>query len=1831
MKILFQLLFFIVISQEVLGDCSLGNYSDTSITADGNINIIPSEAPSGSQFLSIKAPNNFQGILSINTVTGIIKITNAYPVGVFTITVSIGTCASSSFILSVNKNNCSSGNFIPNDTSIATGLNPYDLSIGDFNNDNNQDILSANVGTNSASIMFGNGHGSFSGHYTTSAVGASPISAAVGDFNSDGNDDFVTSNYSSSSVSVLLGNGTGNFNIASTIPVGLNPRDVEIGDFNNDGISDIATANYGANNVSIRIGDGLGNFTGNITIGVGLRPFLLQVGDFNNDSNLDIATANSGSSSVSILMGNGTGNFNVTSSVPVGSTPRSIAVGDFNHDNILDFATANFNVNRLVSIRLGDGTGNFYGTTEVPVSGPPQTVVVADFNGDNNQDFAVGYFGSFSIRFGDGLGNFFGTGFIAATGSGYFTVGDFNEDSIADISITINNDVAFFLGFESEINLTGNGINIPNGNTNVSTNDNTNFNSTSICNPISKTYRIHNAGPGPIDITSISIDGINAQDFSITNAPSMLINKDDSTSFTITFHPSLQGDKFATVHIKSTDCDESDYNFNIHGTGILPVLGNYPDTVMNLYQNISILPSTAPIGPTVLNTSVSGNFKGILFADPITGILHITNASPAGSYTISVSVGGCTIKSFNLIVKDAICSSGNFSLSSSLSTGANPYSVEVGDFNNDGKQDIVMSNYNSNNVTIRMGDGVGNFNLSNNFPVGLQPYDLAISDINGDGKQDIVTANFNANSISLLIGDGLGNFNNRTDFSVGSKPSALVIGDFNSDLFQDVAVTDNNENKIAILFGNGLGNFQAPNYVYVNSSSTDLAIGDFNNDTHLDLAVLFFQASKVDILIGDGLGNFSATTITVGNHPISIRTGDVNNDGFLDIATSNNGSNTVSILLGNGIGNFSGSTFITVSSNPYSLVINDFNGDGNLDLATSSNTANTVSIRLGNGMGNFTGTNNIAVGTNPRSLTAGDFNSDGRADLITGNYTQNTNSILLGIFNDVEVFGNSINILDGSDNVSLSNNTDYGNSGLCDLIIKNFLIKNSGTIPLTISGVTISGPNASDFQITTLPSASVNAGASTMLVITFHPTSIGIKTASVHISNNDCDESDYDFAIQGTGINGSVISYPDTLVETNGNISVTPNAVPSGASTITVTASPGFLGTLSVNATTGKIQVNNANPVGSYLVTVTIGPCGTTTFTLTIEDPCPVLTSCPGNLNISAPQGTCHTSVSYIVTSTGVPTPIYSYIFLGATTGSGCGTGSGSEFNSGTTHVEVMASNTCSTVICNFDVFVSTNTNDNNVCTIDGCDTVLGPTHVLLPIEDDHNACTIDACDPVLGVTHTLINIDDQDVCTADACDSVTGTSHTAIDIEDHNACTIDACDPITGVSHVLIGVDDHNPCTIDECNTETGLVIHTDETPSVTATPGNIACYGGTTCVTVSATGGQVPYFGTDEFCGYTAGEYVFGITDGKGCTATTFVTISEPTKLFLNTSSTPSTGLDGTATATVSGGTPGYTYFWLPDGQTTNPAIGLEAGTYDVSVTDANDCVVSSSVIVSEACNFDAPQLINGANGACRKQTGVEYCVDADPFALSYIWTLPTGVTSVGPMNGQCITISFSSKFKGGFICVKKNTACGISAATCKNISLVNKKPHTPGSVSGPAALCPDITTTYSTPLVSTATGYLWTVTGNISILSGQGINSITVKTASNWNGGSVKVKAINCKGSSGKRNKNISKTSGCRIDIGDGENKSGISSESFSYLSVYPNPNSGKATIKFVTSNSGIYILRILNILGSELLSENLRVIKGDNIKEINLGICPAGIYIISIQNEEGEKSMIKMSIE
>jgi len=217
--------------------------------------------------------------------------------------------------------------------------------------------------------------------------------------------------------------------------------------------------------------------------------------------------------------------------------------------------------------------------------------------------------------------------------------------------------------------------------------------------------------------------------------------------------------------------------------------------------------------------------------------------------------------------------------------------------------------------------------------------------------------------------------------------------------------------------------------------------------------------------------------------------------------------------------------------------------------------------------------------------------------------------------------------------------------------------------------------------------------------------------------------------------------------------------------------------------------------------------------------------------------------------------------------------------------------------------------------------------------------------------------------------------------------------------------VTDANGCS------DTAKVSITEPAP-LTLSAGtitNVSCYGGNNgTASVTANGGTSPYKfswspsgGTaNNATGLTANTYTINVTDANGCTNSTTLTVSQPTALTSFVSISPVScygGNNGSATDIVTGGTPPYSYSWSPNGGSNSSATNLVTGTYVVTVTDANNCSLTASDIVTQpsaitsSSSSSSVSCFGGNNGSAT----VIANGGTPPYA--YSWTPNSANTSV------------------------------------------------------------------------------------------------------------------------------------------------------------------------------------------------------------------------------------------
>ena len=251
----------------------------------------------------------------------------------------------------------------------------------------------------------------------------------------------------------------------------------------------------------------------------------------------------------------------------------------------------------------------------------------------------------------------------------------------------------------------------------------------------------------------------------------------------------------------------------------------------------------------------------------------------------------------------------------------------------------------------------------------------------------------------------------------------------------------------------------------------------------------------------------------------------------------------------------------------------------------------------------------------------------------------------------------------------------------------------------------------------------------------------------------------------------------------------------------------------------------------------------------------------------------------------------------------------------------------------------------------------------------DANNCTTTATGVVTEPTEleldaTIVDVD----CNGDATGSITpivtgGTTPYTYDWADIDGDDNDANRTDLAGGDYDLTVTDANGCMTDATFT-------VEEASDLTATMADFAldCFGDADGeLTVMVSGGTAPYTyvwtpnvsnGTTA-TDLTAGSYAVLVTDANGCTTTAEAMVTEPAELMATIADFALDcfgDADGELTVVVTGGTAPYTYEWTPNVSTTDVATGLSAGTYDVVITDANNCSTTATGVVTEPADLTA-----------------------------------------------------------------------------------------------------------------------------------------------------------------------------------------------------------------------------------------------------------------------------------
>ena len=681
------------------------------------------------------------------------------------------------------------------------------------------------------------------------------------------------------------------------------------------------------------------------------------------------------------------------------------------------------------------------------------------------------------------------------------------------------------------------------------------------------------------------------------------------------------------------------------------------------------------------------------------------------------------------------------------------YQVGVGDFNNDGKIDIIGEYGNWVWVAFNTSTGPGNFNFTNRQAVkyvGVRCTGIQVADVDGDGKADFLGSQGNANravSIRNTTPDGsfTASFENPEYWSSGGAyPYRSMIADFDKDGKIDFTSCNYNGATNTAIWRNTstVGNISFAPTVNIASPRNNyrIGVGDVDGDGYPDIVTKSLGVNVFSVYrnTSSGSGNVSFAprfdyTSSSRAEVSGIVIGDLDGDFVPDIATSGISSNTIRFHRNTGGQNDTTAPTvacknITVALSPNGTVsitpemIDNGSGDAcgieslvlsKTDFTCSDIGENTVTLTATDGAGNsssctavvnvqpaaiiVSGQTTVCQGeTVTMNANDGDsyqWNKDGVA--IAGATSQTYTATTSGAYT-VEVTnaggcsGESLPTPVVVNNNPTVDISPNGNAFLCPPNNSTTLTASQSSIYQWMKdGVDIPNATQQSYNVTSIGNYSVR-------VIDLFGCSAVSETTSVTANPAEIE-------VLGDGNYGNVFpnqDYTKTITINNsgtGTLDIS-NLSISGADASYFSLS-GFStpGSIAPGGSASIDVIFNAPNITTYSASLSFNSndCDEGSFTIPLEAEITCVAAgfenFPTNMSVNTDSGICAATVNYNIIATGNPESTVTYSLSGATTGNGSGTGSGLLFNKGVTTVSVNATNPCGNVTQSFNITVDDN------------------------------------------------------------------------------------------------------------------------------------------------------------------------------------------------------------------------------------------------------------------------------------------------------------------------------------------------------------------------------------------------------------------------------------------------------------------------------------------------------------------------------------------------------------
>jgi hypothetical protein len=790
------------------------------------------------------------------------------------------------------------GTFTVTASPPTVGSSPYAIAVGDFNGDGKLDLAVTDTYDDAISIVLGNGDGTFAAATTLhSGSNGSPIVAA--DFTGDGKLDLAVgvagTGGAGDSATILSGNGDGTFSTpqAGTAASANSISAINVGDFNGDGIVDLVLTDSSVGTFTVFLGGGTGSFTANTVRLPGSPTFGLTsaVGDIDGDGRTDLLVGVFGGGSALVYLTEAMETATATANVAPVSVGAHLVDASYGGDS-------DYNSSTSATIPLWGQLPATSTTMTVTSGGSPVTSVTpgtavtltatilagitpitsgqvkfCDASATECTDIHVlataeiTSAGTAAYKFVPGPGTYNYTAELVEGGFGLASSSAASSLTVGPAPSVVYSDNTAITesGSPGDYTLTATVVGFggpaaPTGN--ISFLD-TSFGNTSL-------------GTAPLGPATAGLGFLTSQAPPLSGAPISQVtgdfNADGIPDLAFIWSSSTYGGPYSVTIFFGKGDGTFTTGPTVSATGVqsYPVLlaGDFngdgkTDLAVLSYNGYSTSYITTLLGNGngTFGTPLTGTAynQGATGGDVILGWLIASDFNGDGKLDLAVvgdyvGSGGITILLGN--------GDGTFTAQPNLVPDLGFGVVAAGDFNGDGIPDLIAFQYFEGGATVLLGKGDGTFTATATAPAAdTFAKSIVVGDFNLDGKLDLAIGY--SGGVTVFLGNGDGTFQPGPNGTISGSGQGLVAGDFNHDGMLDLAAVAGYGGSISLYVGAGNGNFTtavptlAPSQQFNNPLA--LISADFNGDGRPDLALLQSGVDDASILITEPTETATAT------------------------------------------------------------------------------------------------------------------------------------------------------------------------------------------------------------------------------------------------------------------------------------------------------------------------------------------------------------------------------------------------------------------------------------------------------------------------------------------------------------------------------------------------------------------------------------------------------------------------------------------------------------------------------------------------------------------------------------------------------------------------------------------------------------------------------------------------------------------------------------------------------------------------------------------------------------------------------------------------------------